>query len=109
MGLLAKVLTPMDRLERPDLYVLVRLLETLRTTDRQLTRTQLQVAAGMNYTQFDRYLELSISRGFVVLNTRLEGPPWVSLTPKGYDALMFLARGIREVLGADLLSGRWKR
>jgi predicted transcriptional regulator len=91
----------MERLERPDLYVVVRLLETLRGSNRRLTRTQLQIASGMNYTQFARYLDLAIARGLVVLAPGGEGPPWVELTAKGYDALMFLARGMREVVGPD--------
>lgn len=93
----------MDRLERPDLYVVVRLLETLRASDRRLTRTQLQIASGMNYTQFQRYLDLTTARGLVSLAGGTDGPPWVELTTKGYDALVFLARGVREVVGTGIV------
>jgi len=93
----------MGPLDRPDLYVVVRLLETLRASDRRLTRTQLQIASGMNYTQFQRYLDLALSRGLVSLAAGNPGPPWVELTAKGYDALMFLARGMREVVGPGIL------
>jgi predicted transcriptional regulator len=92
----------MDRLERPDLYVMVRLLETLRISERTLTRTQLQISSGMNYSQFARYLDLALSRGLVALVDGGRGPPNVELTAKGYEALMFLARGIKEVIGTGL-------
>jgi len=94
----------MEPLQRPDLYVVVRLLETVRTSERPLNRTQLQVASGMNYTQFERYLDLTVRRGLLALNDQGAAHPIVVLTPKGYDALMFLARGLREVVGSEFLT-----
>jgi len=91
----------MEPLQRPDLYVVVRLLETVRTRERELTRTQLQIASGMNYSQFERYLDLTLRRGLLVLSSSGSGPPRVELTAKGYDALMFLARGLRDVVGSE--------
>jgi len=91
----------MEPLERPDLYVVVRLLETVRSREAPPTRTQLQIASGMNYSQFERYLELTLRRGLLKLAQDRGGPPIVEITPKGYDALMFLARGLREVVGSQ--------
>jgi len=96
----------MEPLERPDLYVVVRLLETVRTRATPPTRTQLQIAAGMNYSQFERYLELTLQRGLLELTDRGAGPPSVTLTRKGYDALMFLARGLRDITGTAFSSLR---
>jgi len=91
----------MDPLSRPDLYVVIRLLDKLRSSERDLNRTQLQVAAGMNYTQFERYLDLILRRGLAEVVPVEGGPPVVRLTRKGYDALMFLARGLRDVVGTE--------
>lgn len=94
----------MEPLQRPDLYVVVRLLETVRTRERPPTRTQLQIASGMNYSQFERYLDLALRRGLLKLGGSGSGAPSVELTPKGYDALMFLARGLRDVVGSEFAS-----
>jgi len=94
----------MEPLQRPDLYVVVRLLETVRTRERELTRTQLQIASGMNYSQFERYLDLTVRRGLLKLLPNGSSPPSVELTAKGYDALMFLARGLRDVVGSEFTS-----
>ncbi len=96
----------MDPFPKPDLYVLVRLLETVRTSELRRNRTQLQIASGMNYTQFRRYLELALTHGLLVLDEGKPGSPTVELTPKGYDALMFLVRGMREALGPPSSAGR---
>ncbi|HTT45920.1 MAG TPA: hypothetical protein VMH38_07925 [Thermoplasmata archaeon] len=91
----------MEPLQRPDLYVVVRLLDTVRTSERTLSRTQLQIASGMNYTQFERYLHLTVCRGLLALSDAGSEHPIVVLTPKGYDALMFLVRGLRDVVGSE--------
>jgi len=96
----------MEALRRPDLFVLVRLLEAARTKNRTLNRTQLQVASGMNYSQFQKYLALATSRGLLNLVPAGDDAPLVELTAKGYDALMFLARGLKEVVGVDFPSER---
>jgi len=92
----------MVALQRPDLYVVVRLLEKVRASERPMNRTQLQIASGMNYSQFERYLELAERRGLLALVDGGSGAVLVRLTPKGYDSLMFLVRGLRDVLGTDL-------
>jgi len=104
VDLLAQVLNLMEPLARPDLYVVIRILDKLRSNERDLNRTQLQIASGMNYTQFERYLDLVVRRGLAELVAAKEGPPVVRLTRKGYDALMFLARGLRDVVGTELSS-----
>jgi predicted transcriptional regulator len=95
----------METPPRPDLYVLVRLLETVRARNRTLNRTQLQVASGMNYSQFQKYLLLATGRGLLNLVSSGGDAPLVELTAKGYDSLMFLARGLKEVVGVDLGDG----
>ena len=102
MEFLAQVLSTMEPLRRPDLYVIVRLLEKLRTSDRQLNRTQLQIASGMNYSQFERYLELILQRGLAEMVENGNATPFVRLTKKGYDSLMLLVQGLQDILGTEL-------
>ena len=101
MEVLAEVLTAMEPLRRPDLYVVVRLLEKLRSSDRNLNRTQLQIASGMNYSQFERYLGLILQRGLAEMVVNGEGTAGVRLTRKGYDSLMLLVQGLQEILGTE--------
>jgi predicted transcriptional regulator len=84
------------RSPRPDLYVVLRLLETLARNSNRLSRAALQRGAGINYTLFVRYVELLEARNLVCL-----GNPGgeVELTAKGYEAYQFLRRGLLEVLG----------
>ncbi|MCI4320399.1 MAG: winged helix-turn-helix domain-containing protein [Thermoplasmata archaeon] len=93
-------------IQRPDLYVVARILETLCTRERRLGRTQLQLASGVNYSQFARYLEFLQQRGLVTLRTVDDGAESIDLTPKGYDAMMFIAKAIRDLLGDDYVKRR---
>jgi predicted transcriptional regulator len=86
---------------RPDLYVVIRLLDILHRSEKSLGRTQLQIAAGINYTQLALYLDLLSRRGLTTLKPDSEGALRVELTPKGFEALLFLARGMKEVVGPD--------
>jgi predicted transcriptional regulator len=83
---------------RPDLFVVVRVLETLRRNPSGLRKTPLQLAAGTNYTVFSRYLERLLERGLVRMGTQTEGTDVVILTPKGSETLQFLVRGIERVV-----------
>lgn len=88
-------------LQRPDLYVVVRILEALARHERRLKRTNLQVASGVNYSQFARYLDFLLGRGLVAVVPDNNGSETLELTARGYDAMVFIARSIREYLGDD--------
>jgi len=81
---------------RPDLYVVLRLLDTLARNSNRSSRAALQRGAGINYTLFVRYLELLEARD-LVRSTNPSGE--VELTAKGYEAYQFLQQGLLEVLG----------
>jgi predicted transcriptional regulator len=87
---------------RPDLLVVARILEALTVSDRRLKRTQLQMAAGINYTQLERYLNLLEARGLVVVSKTKPAGTYVDLTSAGYSAFVFLRKSIEEILGSDL-------
>jgi predicted transcriptional regulator len=84
------------RIERPDLRVVVRILEALGRSGRPHRPTQLQQASGTNYSQFQRYLDLLVSRGLLVVHP----PPdrFIELTPKGREAHRFLVYTLSVLL-----------
>jgi predicted transcriptional regulator len=89
-------------MDRPDLFVIGRLLEGLAPGP--LLRTQLQQKAGVNYTVFQRYLEflmrLGMIKGSSVEDGRLE------LTQKGVEAYRFLSDGLSSIFGLAQRSAR---
>jgi predicted transcriptional regulator len=82
-------------MDRPDLFVLGRLLEVLARANPPPLRTQLQQRAGVNYTMLERYLE------FLNLHALVEvgGDDRLSLTPKGVEAYRFLSVGLTRIFG----------
>jgi predicted transcriptional regulator len=93
-------------IQRPDLYVVARILETLSGREQRLGRTQLQLASGINYSQFTRYLEFLEQRGLIAVREHSDGPASIELTPRGHEAMMFIARAIRDLLGDDYIKRR---
>ncbi len=85
-------------LERPDLYVVARLLERLWRADDPVLKTRLQVAAHVNYDVFSRYLDWLRAHGLVVLESAEDGHERVHLTPKGHEAYRKLVQWINEVV-----------
>ncbi len=85
-------------LDRPDLYVVARLLERLWREENPILKTHLQVAARVNYDVFSRYLDWLSSRGLVALESAEDGHERVRLTPKGHDAYLRLVQWINEVV-----------
>ena len=85
-------------IQRPDLYLVARLLENLARAGGPVRPTALQLASGINYTQLERYIGFLVARGLVAASEGPEGTRTLTLTPKGHEALGFLARTIRDVL-----------
>jgi predicted transcriptional regulator len=88
-----------DPLERPDLWVVARLLEALTEGSNRMKRTPLQMATGVNYTVFTRYLDWMTSRGLVTVTLEGGTTPWVTLTPRGAAAYRYLREGIDHLVG----------
>jgi len=84
--------------ERPDLYVVARLLERLWRENGPMVKTRLQVAANVNYDVFSRYLAWLLRKGLVALENSPNGHERVALTPKGYEAYRRLVQWIDEVV-----------
>jgi predicted transcriptional regulator len=84
--------------DRPDLYVVARLLECLWRENSPIVKTRLQVAANVNYDVFSRYLEWMVGRGLVSLENSADGHERVTLTQKGHEAFRQLVQWIHEIV-----------
>jgi predicted transcriptional regulator len=84
-------------LERPDLYVLARFLDTLHSNGQPMKKTNLQMRVGLNYPRFIEYLEWLVSHG-LVLQKDEGGTDLYSLSPQGLDAYHRLVAWIRETM-----------
>jgi predicted transcriptional regulator len=90
--------SPPQPADRPDLFVVVRILDVLSRHPGGLRKTPLQLAAGINYTVFSRYLTRLSDRGLVRIETDSEDTERVLLTERGFESLGFLIRGIDRVV-----------
>lgn len=84
-------------MDRPDLYVLARVLERLWREGGPMLKTRLQVATNMNYDLLMRYLAWLRSRGFIEYRDD-EGHELVVLTAEGREAYLKVVRLMNEVL-----------
>ncbi len=84
--------------ERPDLYVVARLLERLWREDAPMLKTRLQVSANVNYDVFLRYLGWMEGHGLIELGDSPDGHERVALTSKGHEAYRRLVQWINEVV-----------
>jgi len=85
-------------MERPDLYVLARFLDTLYENGQPMKKTNLQMRVGLNYPRFTAYFEWLIAHGFLQLREDEDGAPLYSLSPQGLDAYHRLVAWIRETM-----------
>lgn len=85
-------------LDRPDLYVIARLLERLWRAGAPMLKTRLQVAANVNYDVFSRYLAWMQGRGLVSLENSPDGHERIALTAKGREAYLKLVQWVNEVV-----------
>lgn len=86
-------------LERPDIYVLSRFLERLWLKNQPMKKTKLQMAVGLNYSQFIKYLDWMLERGLVEKVEGDDGHERIKITPKGYQAYQKLVAILKEVFG----------
>jgi predicted transcriptional regulator len=84
--------------ERPDLYVVARILERLWREGTGMLKTRLQVASNVNYDVFSRYVGWMESRGLVELVNSADGHERVVLTSRGSEAYRKLVQWIHEVV-----------
>lgn len=89
-------------MDRPDLYVVARILDRLWQSPEPMLRTHLQLAANVNYDIFARYLDWMRERGLVDLEDSPDGHVRVRLTPAGQEAYRKVVQWINEVVGGRM-------
>lgn len=92
----------MAAMDRPDLYVVARILDRLWEADDPILRTHLQVASNVNYDIFTRYLEWMRERDLVQLEDSADGHIRISLTATGREAYRKVVQWINEVVRGQL-------
>jgi len=89
-----------DKEVRPDLYVVSRFLEKLIVTGGQRRKTELQMAVGLNFNVYTKYLEWLENKGLIRIVEQDERSKHVVLTTKGMETYKTLVKWIKEVVGS---------
>jgi predicted transcriptional regulator len=89
-----------QQMDRPDLYVVARILERLWRENGPMVKTRLQVAARVNYDVFSKYLSWMVDKGLVSLENSPGGHEKVVITTKGMESYKKLVQWINEVIHA---------
>jgi predicted transcriptional regulator len=89
---------PGRELERPDVYVVARILERLWRAQRPYGKTALQNAVRLNTRVYGRYLHWMSTRGHVVIRDEAGGER-VVITAKGIETYRSLASWIADTVG----------
>jgi predicted transcriptional regulator len=84
---------------KPDLYVVARFLEKLIVTGGSRRKTELQMAVGLNFNVYTKYLEWLESKGLIHTVEADERSKHVSLTPKGMETYKTLVKWIKDIVG----------
>lgn len=87
---------------KPDLYVVARFLERLWTTNKQYKKTQLQMAVGLNYKVFLKYLNWLEEKNLAKLEKDNSGHTTVKITAEGVDAYSTLVKWIKRIINAKI-------
>ncbi len=93
-------------LDRPDFFVVARLLERLWREEGPMLRTHLQMAANLNYDIFSRYLAWLLSRGLVAPENSPDGHERVAITERGKAAYRSLMEWINEFVRGGVAGDR---
>ena len=75
-----------DDIKKPDIYVISRFLERLWIADHPIKKTRLQMAVGLNYGTFKKYLSWMVGKGLLTISIEEDGHEYVFLTKKGMDS-----------------------
>lgn len=89
-----------ERDAKPDLYVVARFMEKLVASGGSRRKTELQMAVGLNFNVYSRYLEWLEAKGLIHTMEADERLKRVALTPKGMETYKTLVKWIKDVVGA---------
>ena len=79
---------------RPDLYVVARVIKTLKEKKR-INKTALATSTGLSYDTLVKYLEWMLEKGFITIDEKGE----VALTKAGSKAYEDLVKWIMKYVG----------
>jgi predicted transcriptional regulator len=83
-----------DRISKPDLYVLARVIKTLKEKNR-LNKTALATSTGLSYDRLIKYLDWMAHKGFVEFDSSGD----VVLTKLGAETYDQLVKWILQHIG----------
>jgi predicted transcriptional regulator len=89
-----------DTETRPDLYVVARFLEKLIAKGGSRRKTELQMAVGLNFNVYTKYLGWMESKNLIHTEEKDERSKHVSITPKGLETYKTLVGWIKKVVGS---------
>jgi len=87
-----------EPLERPDIYVVARMLERLWREQGPMMKTRLQTASRVNYDVFRKYLAWMSSKDLVRVHNCDDGHERVSLTAEGEEAYRRVVQWVRDFI-----------
>lgn len=85
-------------MDRPDLYIVARILERLWREEEPMLKTRLQTATNVNYDVFRKYTSWMVERGLIAMETSGDGHERLHLTTKGEESYKKLVQWINEVI-----------
>ena len=85
-------------MDRPDLYVVARILDRLWETNTPMLRTHLQVASNVNYDILTRYLDWIRDHDLIAIEDGADGHVRIALTERGREAYLKITQWISEVV-----------
>ncbi|MGA1873205.1 MAG: winged helix-turn-helix domain-containing protein [Thermoplasmatota archaeon] len=89
-------------IQKPDLYVIARFLERIWSAGRPIKKTRLQMAVGLNYGTFKRYLLWMVERDLLSLTAEEDRSEYVALTTKGLESHHQIVGWIKDVVFDDI-------
>lgn len=92
--------------QRPDLYIVARILERLWIDEGPMVKTRLQLAARVNYDVFRRYVNWMSDRELISMDSSDDGHERIALTPKGEEAYRKLVQWINEMVKEERAESR---
>jgi predicted transcriptional regulator len=88
------IMTSGEPISKPDLYVLARVIKTLKEKNR-MNKTSLSTATGLSYDRLIKYLNWMVTKGFVEYDSSGD----VVLTKKGAETYDQLVKWILQHIG----------
>ena len=84
---------------KPDIYIIARLLEKLWLKGGGCRKSELQMAARLNYDIYSKYLGWLVEKGLMKIEMKTERNIKVKITQKGLKTYDIMVEWIKENVG----------